>query len=424
MDQFNDPRPESASPSERAYAPVYDSSQQSSAPSAAVSTTPPPATTLSPRGGDPSGHNAEALPRLIGLLVLLSLVAISPFLAGQFQYHLTRGRMQAEVEVASTTLSDVDLRLEDFELASRMVAKRMSPSVVSVHRGNVRGPEGQGSGVIVDASGYIVTNEHVVRGASDLHVRLLDGRLLDAVLIGADPQIDVAVIKVEATDLIAAEWGDSEKLDVGDLVWAVGSPYGLDFSVTFGIVSAKNRRSTTGFTESLYQEFLQTDVAINPGNSGGPLVDRGGKVVGINTMIVGERYSGISFSVPANMARETYEALRQNGTIERGYLGVMPIEVPEEIRKQLALPVRQGVLVGHVEVPSPAALAGLEQGDIILSWNGSEADDPTLLSRAIAATPIGSKAKMKVVRGDRAGKRELELDVTVGGRPQARRRGP
>ncbi len=364
----------------------------------------------------------SSLPRLVGLLVLLSLVAIAPFLAGQFQYHLTSGRMRAEVEVATEVLGTTGSRLEDFVLASRMVAKRMSPSVVSVHRADRGGREGQGSGVIVDESGYIVTNEHVVRGASGLHVRLIDGRVADAVLIGSDPQIDVAVIKIAAGDLVAAEWGDSDKMDVGDLVWAVGSPYGLECSVTFGIVSAKNRRSTSGVTESLYQEFLQTDVAINPGNSGGPLVDLGGKVVGINTMIVGERYAGISFSVPSNLARETYESLLENGIIERGYLGVMPQEVPPAVRNELSIPAREGVFVGLVESPSPAARAGLQVGDVILKWNDGIANDPTLLSREIAATPIGTNAVMTIKRKDGGVLRELKLTVTVGGRPQPRLR--
>lgn len=237
---------------------------------------------------------ANRIRRLTFVLAGLCLLVASPYVLGQFAYHLRYAQMKAEVEVATEGLSEIKPRLQDFVMASRLVAKRVGPSVVSVHRPGFQGADGQGSGVIVDAEGYIVTNWHVIDKASSLHVRLDDGRTADAVVVGADPETDLAVLKIDLPNLIPAEWGDSDELQVGDLVWAVGSPFGLDRSITFGIVSAKERRSSSGVTRGrLYQEYLQTDVAINPGNSGGPLVGLSGKVVGINTAILGPSFTEV-----------------------------------------------------------------------------------------------------------------------------------
>ena len=179
---------------------------------------------------------------------------------------------------------------------------------------------GQGSGVIIDPAGYILTNYHVVRGANEIRISLSDGRKVDANLVGRDAATDLAVLKVAADGLLAAEWGDSNDLEVGALVWAVGSPFGLQRSITFGILSAKNRAGVAG---TVYQDFLQTDAAVNPGNSGGPLVDARGRVVGINTAIVGEAYQGISFAIPSSVARGVYERLKTTGRVERaGWVSV------------------------------------------------------------------------------------------------------
>ncbi len=165
--------------------------------------------------------------------------------------------------------------------------------------------EGQGSGVIMEASGYILTNNHVIKGANDIQVSLADGRKAKATVVGRDKEADLAVLKIDADKLVAATFGDSEGVETGALVWAVGSPFGLERTITSGILSAKHR---AGLSANPRQDFLQTDAAVNPGNSGGPLVDAGGKVIGINTAIVGDSYQGISFAIPSNVAREIYTA--------------------------------------------------------------------------------------------------------------------
>jgi serine protease Do len=219
-------------------------------------------------------------------------------------------------------------------------------------------------------------------------------------------------------NLIAAEWGDSDKLEVGDLVWALGSPYGLDRSLTFGIISAKSRRSGSYISRSPYQEYLQTDAAVNPGNSGGPLVNITGQVVGINAAIFGTAYQGISFSIPSDIARDRYEELRAKGHIDRAWLGILPLDVPEDVRTKYGLDLGEGVFVDTVEPNAPADRVGVHKGDIILKWNNHVATDPTLLSRAIAATEIGSTAKLVLVRRNGKDKQQLALEVKVERRPK------
>jgi S1-C subfamily serine protease len=354
------------------------------------------------------------------VLVVLLLLLAGPVLMGRFIYHATYNELKAGYDVATGALSELKPRLNDLELASRLVAKRVEPSVVSIIRPDIRGFEGQGSGVIVDKAGYIITNYHVVEGAEQVQVRLSDRRIADATVIGDDPMSDIAVLKIDLPNLIAAEWGDSDKLEVGDLVWALGSPFGLEHTLTFGIVSAKSRRSASRhlLTSSAYQEYLQTDAAVNPGNSGGPLVNIDGQVIGINAAIFGTAYQGISFAIPSMIAREQYEQLRANGRIERGWLGIQPADVPELVRERLALKLGEGVYVERVEPRTPAARSGLRVGDVILKWNDHMANDPTLLSRAIAATEIGSTAKLVYVRGnDSRDSQQLAVDVKVERRP-------
>jgi serine protease Do len=345
--------------------------------------------------------------RLLLLVVGLVVVTAAPYLIGQVVYQIRLNQLQAGVDVATKTLTGIKPELRDFELASRMVAKRMEPSVVSIFRPGDFGREGQGSGVIVDPAGYIMTNYHVVSGATSIQVQLSDGRRTDASVVGADEMLDLAVLKIELPNLIAAEWGDSDELEVGDMVWAVGSPYGLDRSFSFGIVSAKARRSESGLTRYAYQEYLQTDAAVNPGNSGGPLMNIGGQVIGIN------------FAIPSNVAKQEYDQLRAKGSIERAWLGIRPLEVPKDIQERFGLAIGQGVYVDLVERKTPAERAGIRPGDVILKWNDFVATDPTLLSRAIAATQIGSIAKVQLVRSEtRDGKSEakpapMELNVKV-----------
>ncbi len=364
-----------------------------------------------------SNSSSKAASRWIALLVFLTIVAASPYFVGHFVYQVRFNELKADVDVASEALSGLRPRLTDFELASRMVAKRVEPSVVSIFRPGFQGREGQGSGVIVDQAGYIVTNYHVVNGAHSIQVHLTDGRRVPATIVGADDITDLAVLKIDAHNLIAAEWGDSDELEVGDLVWALGSPFGLDRSFTFGIVSSKSRRSGSLRGGNLYQEYLQTDAAVNPGNSGGPLINIEGKVVGINAAIFGPTYQGISFAIPSSVAQSQYEVLKTKGWIERAWLGIRPVAVPQNIQEQLGLAIGEGVYVGHVEPKAPAERAGIHAGDVILEWNDLAATDPTLLSRAIAATKIGSTAKVRLVRTetgpDATKPKRSELEVSV-----------
>jgi serine protease Do len=359
------------------------------------------------------------------VLVFLLMVAAAPYLVGQLVYQVRFNNLKADVDVATGALKSGKPRLTDFELASRMIAKRVQPSVVSIFRPGSKGREGQGSGVIVDPAGYIMTNNHVVSGARSISVHLTDGRVTPATVVGTDEITDLAVLKIDVPNLIAAEWGDSDELEVGDLVWALGSPFGLECSFTFGIVSAKGRRSGSLRTRNLYQEYLQTDAAINPGNSGGPLIDIEGKVVGINAAIFGSSYQGISFAIPSSVAKDEYAQLRANGWIERAWLGIRPVEVPQEIAEQLGLAIGEGVLVERVEPRAPADRAGIHRGDVILQWNDVAATDPTLLSRAIAATKVGSTAKVRLVRSEsqngakELSRSELELAVAVERHPDS-----
>ena len=386
-----------------------------------------------PRVAPTSTPESTQRTRLILVLSCLAVLLTAPYLVGRIQYQATYNKLLAGVDVATDGLLEVKPRLEDFMLASRLVATRVGPSVVSILRPELPGTVrsiGQGSGVIVDKDGFVLTNYHVVERAGNLQVRLSDGRQSTATVVGADPATDVAVLKLKPglAGLIEAEWGDSDELAVGDLVWALGSPFGLDRSITFGIVSAKERRAASSIltNSSVYQEYLQTDAAVNPGNSGGPLVDVEGRIVGINTAIVGHSYQGISFAIPSSLAREKYEQLREKGWIERGFLGIQPERVTQNSQQKLNLQRGEGVFVGSVEKGSPAERAGLRQGDVILRWNDHVASDPTLLSRAIAATKIGSTATVVIVRGGvfgvgtGAAAQRQELQVVVGRRDDRR----
>ena len=350
---------------------------------------------------------------LMWLFFLLLLLLLAPLVAAKFQYAITAAKERAEMDVARENLGQLDL--SQMSTAFRLVAKAVGPSVVNIrtHQGR---DSGQGSGVIVDADGYIVTNYHVVREVQSAEVLLSDGRRGPATVVGGDPLADVAVLKTELGDLTAVEWGDSDELDVGDMVWAVGSPFGLAESTTFGIVSAKERRGIVG--GAIYQEFLQTDAAVNPGNSGGPLVNIEGKVVGINTAIVGHSFQGISFAIPSTLARKTYETIRRDGVVERGYLGVWPVKVPDRTAHRMGIEVNEGVLVRDVFADTPAEQAGFEPGDVILTWDGEEYSDPTLLSRAIAATPIGTEVETEIARPIPSGSKRMTLKVTIAIRPR------
>lgn len=356
-------------------------------------------------------RDLSRLKRMLWVFGLLLFALIVPDMVARVQYALTAAQERARVDVARENLQDFNL--DQLSNSFRLLAQSVCPSVVNIHTHRNRGHE-EGSGVIIDDDGYIVTNFHVVAGAKVVQIQLNDGRLGKATVIGADDKSDVAVLKTDMTDLIPAQWGDSDQLNVGDMVWAVGSPFGLQKSITFGILSAKERR---GITHGVYQEFLQTDAAVNPGNSGGPLVNIEGKVVGINTAIVGPTYQGISFSIPSSLAKDIYLQLRRDGRVERGYLGIGPRKVNDRSVQRLGLERNQGVLIGEVKPNSPAEVAGMKQNDVILSWNGVEYSDPTVMSRAIAGTAIGSQVEVDIARGTRESSERLRLTVKVIARP-------
>ena len=222
------------------------------------------------------------------------------------------------------------------------------------------------------------------------------------------------MLKISGDNLIAAPWGDSEEVDVGALVWAVGSPFGLQSSVTFGIISAKHRGGMAG---EVYQDFLQTDAAVNPGNSGGPLVDAQGRVIGINTAILGDAYQGVSFAIPSSVAKGVYERLKANGRVARGWLGVQLDDVSEPTARRLGLPAAAGALivtvVDDLSLPSPAKDAGLRVGDVVVSWNGIPVNKSADLIRMVAMTEIGSTAQVELFRRGQ----KLTLEVRVAERP-------
>ncbi|HYC02844.1 MAG TPA: DegQ family serine endoprotease [Azospirillaceae bacterium] len=282
--------------------------------------------------------------------------------------------------------------------------------------GGPGGPNGRqrpvtalGSGFIIDSSGLIVTNNHVVAQASEISVILHDESILKAELVGADPLTDLALLKVDAgKPLPATRWGDSDKLEVGDWLVAIGNPFGLGGTVTAGILSARARDIQSG----PYDEYLQTDAAINRGNSGGPLFNANGEVVGINTAIFSPTGGsvGIGFAVPASLARPVIEEIKQFGQPKRGWLGVQIQQVTPEIAESLGLDKPRGALVTSVSPEGPAQSAGVRQGDVILSFNGQPIERMRSLPRLVADTDIGAEARISVLREGR----EETLPVRVG----------
>jgi len=267
--------------------------------------------------------------------------------------------------------------------------------------------QGVGSGVVVTKDGYILTNNHVVDGADEVKVTLQDGRELSAKVIGKDPKSDVAVVKVDTADLPFIDVADSDQIEVGDLVLAVGNPFGIGQTVTMGIVSATGR-AHMGLD---YEDFIQTDAAINPGNSGGALVDADGRLIGINTAILSRSggNQGIGFAIPTNLARDVMENLVKDGKVTRGYLGVMIQDITPALAKEFKLKDSKGALVGDVVPNGPAQRAGLKSGDIVVEFNGKAVEDARHLKLAVARLKPGAKASTRVLR-DGSSK---SLEVTV-----------
>ena len=253
-----------------------------------------------------------------------------------------------------------------------------------------------GSGFIIHPDGYIVTNNHVVENATDIRVKLEDGKEYKATVVGRDPKTDLALIKIDATGLPVAPFGDSNKLEVGEPVMAIGNPFGLDATVTTGIVSAKGRV----IGEGPYDDFIQTDASINRGNSGGPLINTRGEVVAINTAIFSPTGGsiGIGFAIPINQAKTILPQLQAKGTVTRAWLGVSIQQVTPDLAKTLALGEPRGALVADVVADSPAAKAGMKQGDVITEFDGKPVKSSHDLPRIVADTPVGKNVAVKVLR--------------------------
>ncbi len=385
---------------------------------------PHPTSTVTSR---PSSNFASTpsyrLPVLLLVLLVLATVAFLPTYLERVKYKQTQGELAAISEALP------ELKVESLGKLFTIVGRKVSPSVVHIdtertvvwsgdEMAALLGPQigrqqGQASGVIVDPEGYIVTNYHVIAKANPrrIKVNLPDGRSRMAVVVGDDAKNDLAVLKIEADDLIPALWGDSDALQVGELVWAIGNPFGLDNSLTFGIVSAKARRGLTA--ENRYNEYLQTDAAVNPGNSGGPLVNMKGEVVGINTAIVGPTFQGISFAIPSNVARRIYERIKESGPVVNGYLGVALTPLTPQLAERLGIEQLEGALIAGVGAGSPAEEAGLEPGDLVVAWNSEKILDSQHLVHLVASTTPGAQATLTVIRSGN----EITLEVTVDRRP-------
>jgi serine protease Do len=370
---------------------------------------------------------------LFVLCVMALIVYGVQYLANRVGYAWEAGRSQAASE-ALAKLDKEGIVGRASELF-RMATTAVSPAVVNVQSlkfrrnregfpaaavgGNrmmpsLRGAE-LGSGVIIDKErGYIVTNNHVVKDADEILVRLGPGDDVRARLIGADPKSDLAVLQVKATLQVQAEWGDSDHLENGDWVLAIGSPLGFDHSVTAGIVSATERNDVR-ITE--YESYIQTDAAINPGNSGGPLIDLSGKVVGINTAIITQSggYEGIGLAIPSALARRVVDSLIKEGKVVRGYLGVRIHGLTAELARRLGLPNNRGALIADVQPGSPADRAGLKAGDVIVKLGDREVPDPAALRNVTASMDVGSKVSVTFYRRGES----QSLPVTIDELPPA-----
>ncbi|MCC9655417.1 Do family serine endopeptidase [Rhodopirellula halodulae] len=323
---------------------------------------------------------------------------------------------------------------QDLSASFRTVADAMRPSVVSISskikaqpvsrqlppglrnqlppgfedffredsRGQRQTParEGQGSGVIVRNDGYILTNNHVVEDADEVYVELSDDRRVLADVVGTDPETDLAVLKIEADNLQAIAFGDSDAIQVGDWVLAIGSPFGLDQTVTAGIISGKNRNRRIVNNGNGFEDFLQTDAAINPGNSGGPLVNLRGELVGINTAILSRSgaSAGIGFAIPVSLARPVLTSIIEYGQVRRGFLGAQVRDVTPELVEEMGLKVNDGALIQGVLDQQPAANANLQPGDVVVSVDGKKVGSSSQLVNYIASRPPGASVSMVINR--------------------------
>ena len=362
--------------------------------------------------------------RLIALLSLLSVMTL---------VHLEPAR-SAEPGAAPAAGSNGLRLLEEMQAVITELAETAKPSVVSlfltnpVGKGRDVAPErvpnapGSGAGVIITPAGHIITNNHVVGDSAEIEVRLSDRSKLIAQVIGKDPDTDLAVLKVTADHpLPHANFGDSSTVRVGQWVLAVGNPFGLERTVTLGVVSGIGRENVN---LSRYENFIQTDASINPGNSGGPLFNLRGEIIGINTAIINFA-QGIGFAIPSNMAKQVLQQLLEQGRVVRGWLGVGIQPLTPELARKFGVPEQEGVLVNEVFEKDPAAAAGIKAGDVITRIEGSVIDSPNRLSRIVAGLLPGAKAHVEVVRNQERMVVEVALTerrdhATVASLPQSR----
>lgn len=319
------------------------------------------------------------------------------------------------------------------------IVSRVSPAVITIHSEmRVRAPQqypflddplfrqffgdrlpqqrpeqrrsGLGSGVIVSTDGYILTNHHVIDGAEQIKVDLNDSRTLDAKVVGSDPPSDLAVLKIDATGLPVLALGDSDKVRVGDVVLAIGNPLGIGQTVTMGIISAKGRQ--TGLSSGSFEDFLQTDAPINQGNSGGALVSTNSELIGINSQILSPSGGsiGIGFAIPSNMARAITDTLVKTGKVRRGMLGITVVRLNSEPAKELGIKETKGVGVAQVQPGGPADRAGMERGDVITGFNGTEVAEPNVFRNLVAQTAPGSEVTLTIMRDGR----QQEIRATLG----------
>ena len=352
----------------------------------------------------------------LGLVILVALFA-APGVMERIQYAKVRGELAAIRDAAAVR------ELAPVGKLFTTLARLIGPTVVNITttrrvllpadesvalRSESRGATDIeiGSGVIVAADGVIVTNNHVVDEADRIEVTLADGRRFVANLVGADEKRDLAVLRIDAAELPAATWGDSDSLEVGEMVWAIGNPYGLDRTLTYGIISAVGRRGVVGNT---FGNFLQTDASINPGNSGGPLVDVHGSIMGITTAIAQPGSKGIGFAIPSNTARRVCDEIIRDGFVESGFVGIQPEDPPVGYST-----VAGAALVRAVIPNAPADLAGIMSGDLVVAFDGERVAGSTHLSLLILNAEVGSDVTIEILRGDR----RLSLPVRVGQQPR------
>jgi serine protease DegQ len=277
-----------------------------------------------------------------------------------------------------------------------------------------------GAGVVVSPRGYVLTNNHVIEGMDQIEVMLADNRTrLRAKVVGTDPETDLAVLKVDRDDLAAITLGNADGVRVGDVVLAIGNPFGVGQTVTMGIVSALGR---TGLGINTYENFIQTDAAINQGNSGGALVDTSGNLIGVNTAIFSRTGGsiGIGFAIPVSTVKTVMEQIITDGAVTRGYIGVQAQDLTPELAESFRLPSMDGVLIAGVERDGPADRAGVKAGDVLVAVNGRPTPDPTAMLDVVAALAPGGEASLRLRRE----RKEIDVRVTVGKRPAVQRRGP